>query len=130
MTEENQADQPNDCGVGINVVVLLPCPFCGKPPSVDREWGVLDANDAIDFECRIECVNDECLSESGCQGADYEDAVRRWNTRKDYRKVAKMLVESISDLYWATDVRSSMVDEIDSPAQAFMAIEVLRSEFA
>lgn len=58
---------------------LLPCPFCGRPPSVipDTSYG----------EARVMCFDDCPVQPIACaelaDGATVQDAIAAWNTRAD-----------------------------------------------
>lgn len=56
---------------------LLPCPFCGEPPEIDKtgQWH------------RVECVNQKCsIAPNSLSARSRKQAIDEWNTRPDQQK--------------------------------------------
>jgi hypothetical protein len=81
--------------------VLLPCPFCGKPPHAcpDTSYGSATVFCPDENECPVQPVADAELKD----GETLADAITRWNTRADLanREPSEGDVERIGRAVWA-----------------------------
>lgn len=73
-----------------NELNLLPCPFCGCAPSIERWHG------GKPTKRMVSCENDGCFVAPCVCGDNREDAAAKWNARGPAKTVTEEWVDEIA----------------------------------